>query len=125
MKKIIIALTLIFCTFQVSFAQMDTKTKNKIKVKYFSATDSFEKRKYKETIEKINEIEGLMAKAAKLIQSIDEDLGTPAVLGDANKVADLTIKRGKSEKQIADWESEWFDLCTQYEEVTGTNLMED
>ena len=74
---------------------------------------------------KIQEIEGLMAKATKLIQSIDDDLGTPAVLGDANKVADLTIKRGKTEKQIADWESEWFDLCTQYEEVTGTNLMED
>ena len=38
---------------------MDTKTKNKIKVKYFAATDSFEKKKYAETIDKINEIEAL------------------------------------------------------------------
>ena len=59
MKKLVIALTLIFCTIQVSFAQMDTKTKNKIKVKYFAATDSFEKKKYAETIDKINEIEAL------------------------------------------------------------------
>lgn len=73
---------------------------------------------------KINQIEELMAKAAKSIQAIDDDLGTPAVLGDANKVAELTTKRGKTEKQIADWEAEWFDLCTQYEEATGTNLME-
>jgi ATP-binding cassette subfamily F protein 3 len=74
---------------------------------------------------KINQIESLMAKANKEIQAIDESLGTQAVLDDTAKVSDLTIKRGKVEKQIADWEAEWFDLCTQYEEATGTNLMDD
>ncbi|MEM5500545.1 ribosomal protection-like ABC-F family protein [Ahrensia kielensis] len=74
---------------------------------------------------KINHIEGLMAKATKEIQVIDESLGTKAVLDDQGKVSDLTIKRGKIEKQIADWEAEWIDLCTQYEEATGTNLMDD
>ena len=66
-----------------------------------------------------------MAKATKEIQVIDESLGTKAVLDDQGKVSDLTIKRGKIEKQIADWEAEWIDLCTQYEEATGTNLMDD
>ena len=74
---------------------------------------------------KINEIEGLMAKAAKQIQSIDDDLGTPAVLEDAGKVAELTTKRGKTEKQIESWEAQWLDLCTQYEEATGTDLASD
>ena len=73
---------------------------------------------------KINDIEALIEKGQKLIQVIDAELGTPAVLGNAEKVAELTIRRGRTEKQIGDLEAEWMELCAQYEEATGTSLMD-
>jgi Leucine-rich repeat (LRR) protein len=65
MKKLISALALFLAVIQLGYAQIDTKTKNKIKVKYFAATDSFENKKYEETIEKINEIE-VLTKGVKI-----------------------------------------------------------
>ncbi len=81
--------------------------------------------KMKPVRNKINEIEALMAKGQKLIQAIDLELSAPAVLGSPDKIAELTTKRGKTEKQNGDLEAQWMDLCAQYEAATGTSLMDD
>lgn len=59
MRKIIVSILLLLMSFTIHAQQLDTRTKNQIKAKYFAAKDSFEAKDYSEALSKINEIEEL------------------------------------------------------------------
>ncbi|PLX13428.1 MAG: hypothetical protein C0598_03630 [Marinilabiliales bacterium] len=60
MKKLIILITVLIAATQVNFAQeLDTRTKNQIKTKFFNAKDYYSNQEYSKVLEKIDEIEGL------------------------------------------------------------------
>jgi len=61
MKQTIFLIVILFINgFAASGQGMDTRTKNQIKAKYYSAKDLFEKKEYREVIEKVEEIDVML-----------------------------------------------------------------
>jgi ATP-binding cassette subfamily F protein 3 len=68
---------------------------------------------------KIRDFEQLIDKAQDEIKTIETKLATPEVLGDADKVMELSKKRSALESDIAGWEEDWIALSAEYEAAVG------
>ena len=66
---------------------------------------------------KIQDFEARIDKAQKDIKAIEADMTRPETLDDADKVIELSKKRGYLESRIAEWEESWMELSAEYEEA--------
>lgn len=79
MKKLLILITILIVATQFSFAQeLDTRTKNQIKTKFFNAKDYYSNQQYSKVLEKIDEIEGLAG--SKILPQV-QNLKVKALVG--------------------------------------------
>ncbi|WP_370320631.1 ABC-F family ATP-binding cassette domain-containing protein [Oricola sp.] len=66
---------------------------------------------------KIQDFEARIDKAQRDIKAIEADMTRPETLEDADKVIELSKKRGYLESRIAEWEESWMELSAEYEEA--------
>ncbi len=70
---------------------------------------------------KISELEGLIAKAEKVIQAIDAEFLKPETTANGARVTELSRKRAQAEEKRLGWEDDWLALSAEYEDAAGAD----